>query len=482
MTSGSTATSTARQMQMMQVRTAAQSAQGDAVAASMSRTADRTIDQQNQDRVLQMAREEKAIKRQMAERMKWERANAAQVNKVSANDMSTWKTNGGNVRVERNVPDPFITALIQEERQLAAEEAAAGVKEPGIGPFGKLNPFKRNRPAETRVPGLVEAIMESEPTPSTSPAPQGYDPNVDVPSGGGGGFFSKLKPPRIGGRREEEPIDASSAEPQFVQTSSSRPAAPTPAVASIKPGTIPRISGAALVDGSSPVNSGAQAAAPAPQPQPSSVSFADEMPDSSNERGGLFSKMKSSGSNSGGGGLFSFGKKKSSQPEAGTIDASLFPAGSVAQAPTGGSLGGGYTSQDVAQDAAVAPSSTGSVQLPGMEAEKRSSGFSFPKPKINVPKPSSSGGGGNVPTMTTVNSAGNSYYVVTSTAQIMVYGENQMQSEIRALPAGMVVQMTKPGETWASVRLSNGTEGIVQNKFLRAASSSEVGAQFAPSN
>jgi hypothetical protein len=472
-------------MQMVQVRTAAQSAQGEAVAASMSRTADRTIDQQNQDRVLQMAREEKAIKRQMAERMKWERANAAQVNKVSANDMSTWKTNGGNVRVERNVPDPFITALIQEERQLAAEEAAAGVKEPGIGPFGKLNPFKKNRPAETRVPGLVEAIMESEPTPSTAPAPQGYDPNVDVPSGGGGGgFFSKLIPSGIGGRRDEEPIDASSAEPQFVQTSASRSAAPapTPAMATTKPGTIPRISGAALVDGSSPVNSGAQAAAPAPQPQPSSVSFADEMPDSSSERGGLFSKMKSGGSSSGGG-LFSFGKKKSSQPEAGTIDASLFPAGSVAQAPTGGSLGGGYTSEDVAQDAAVAPSSTGSVQLPGMEEEKRSGGFSFPKPKINIPKPSSSGGGGaTVPTMTTVNSAGNSYYVVTSTAQIMVYGENQMQSEIRALPAGMVVQMTKPGETWASVRLSNGTEGIVQNKFLRAASSSEVGAQFAPSN
>lgn len=65
---------------------------------------------------------------------------------------------------------------------------------------------------------------------------------------------------------------------------------------------------------------------------------------------------------------------------------------------------------------------------------------------------------------------------------MMVYGENQMQSEIRAIPAGMVVQMTKPGENWVGVRLSNGTEGIVQKKFLRAASASEAGGQFAPSN
>lgn len=92
---------------------------------------------------------------------------------------------------------------------------------------------------------------------------------------------------------------------------------------------------------------------------------------------------------------------------------------------------------------------------------------------------SGGGGGDNVPTLTTVNSAGSSYYVVASTAQFMVYGENQMQSEVRALPAGSVVLMTKPGEQWASVRLSNGTEGVLQNKHLRPASAAEAGGGFA---
>jgi hypothetical protein len=151
MATSTTNATSSLQLQMMQIRSNAQQAQGEAVAASMARTADRTIDEQNQDRVLQQAREEKAIKRQMAERVKWER-NSAQVRKVSANDMSFWNQNGG-VRVERNVPDPFITSLIEEERQLAAQERAE--KTPGIGPFGKvkLNPFKKDK-FETHVPWI----------------------------------------------------------------------------------------------------------------------------------------------------------------------------------------------------------------------------------------------------------------------------------------------------------------------------------------
>ena len=199
MTTSTTNATTSRQLQMMQIRSNAQQAQGDAVAASMARTADRTIDEQNQDRVLQQAREEKAIKRQMAERMKWER-NSAQVRKVSANDMSSWSQNGG-VRVERNVPDPFITSLIEEERQLAAQERAE--KAPGIGPFGrvKLNPFKKEK-FETHVPGLMEAMMDAQPQAAPAPtAPGSVDPNMAVssePSGGGGGFLSKLRPPKLG--------------------------------------------------------------------------------------------------------------------------------------------------------------------------------------------------------------------------------------------------------------------------------------------
>lgn len=494
MATSTTNATSSLQLQMMQIRSNAQQAQGEAVAASMARTADRTIDEQNQDRVLQQAREEKAIKRQMAERVKWER-NSAQVRKVSANDMSFWNQNGG-VRVERNVPDPFITSLIEEERQLAAQERAE--KTPGIGPFGKvkLNPFKKDK-FETHVPGLMEAMMDAQPQAAPAPAAPGMvDPNMAVssePSGGGGGFFSKLRPPKIGRGREEASVDASGIEPQFAQGSSVGNSAPE-APAS-KPGTIPRISGAELVDGSSPVNSGSraastQSAAPAQAPSTPAgqqVSFADEMPDASGSRSGvgLFSKLKSNGgrstasAGSSGGGLFSFGKKKQAAPAPG-IDASLFPAGASAQFPTGGSLGRAYTTADVAGDSVAMPSSTGSVQLPGTEVEKPSRGFSITPSSSGRSRSSNSSGVGAVPTSTTFNSSGNDYYVTTGTAQMMVYGENQMQSEVRAVPAGMIVRMTKPGENWVGIRLSNGTDGIVQKKFLRPASASEAGSQFTP--
>jgi hypothetical protein len=43
--------------------------------------------------------------------------------------------------------------------------------------------------------------------------------------------------------------------------------------------------------------------------------------------------------------------------------------------------------------------------------------------------------------------------------------------------------VTKPGETWSGIRLDDGTEGVVQNKNLKAASGggSASGGEFAPS-
>jgi hypothetical protein len=64
----------------------------------------------------------------------------------------------------------------------------------------------------------------------------------------------------------------------------------------------------------------------------------------------------------------------------------------------------------------------------------------------------------------------------------MVYGADQMQSEIRALPAGTSVMVTKPGEQWSGIQLSDGTQGVVQNKNLRAASGgggASTGGEFA---
>lgn len=463
---------TGQQAEMMQVRTSAQGAQGEAAAALMARSADQSIEQRNQEIALQTAREKKSIKESMTERLKFERA-AASYNKISANDMSTWKTEGGGVRVERNVPDAFLMSLIEEEEQAAAREAASGEKK-GFGLFRK-----------------------------------------DDDGDSGGSFLSGIRPPRLpfmggGGGSDPTPVTGSSSpapsdtsEPTFARTAG--PASPqVQAGAPPKPGVVPMISGAALVDGRSTVNQReTPASADRPPSSAQTVSFSDQIPETEKKKPGLFSKLQSgddddhsslvpmsgSGGSSGGGGFFGFGKKKTSR-EVGTIDAGLFPEGAASQAAIGTRLSSSAVSSSPGGDSfasaspgMVAPvSSSSSVELPGQTVEK-TRGFSIPKPSLSLPSiPSitkSGGGGGNVPTLTTVNSAGSSYYVVASTAQFMVYGENQMQSEVRALPAGTVVLMTKPGEQWASVRLSNGTEGVLQNKNLRPASAAEAGGGFA---
>lgn len=472
---------TSQQAEMMQVRTSAQGAQGEAAAASMARSADQSIEERNREIALQAAREKKSIKQSMTERLKFERAEASH-NKVSANDMSTWKTQGGGVRVERNVPDAFMTSLIAEEEQAAAREAASGERK-GFGLFRKDSPASS--------------------------------------SDSDGGFLSGLRPPRLpfmgGGRSDNagmaatavQPSDTS--EPAFSQAagtgagSVSPPApAPAPGNAAAKPGVVPAISGAALVDGRSATGQGGGTAAVQAQSSPQTVSFSDRMPDPEKKKSGLFSRFQSGdddslvpeggGDGGGGGGFFGFGKKKAA-PTAGKIDAGLFPEGSVSQAPSAGrsidtytkvdsGSGTSFASASPGASSAVAPSSSsGSIELPGQTVEK-TRGFSIPKPSLSIPSLSSitkseRSGGAEVPTLTTVNSAGSSYYVVANTAQFMVYGASQIQSEVRALPAGTVVLMTKPGEQWASIRLSNGTEGIVQNKNLRPASAGESNVEFA---
>ena len=466
---------TGQQAEMMRVRTSAQGAQGEAAAALMARSADMSIEQRNQETALQMAREKKSIKESMTERLKFERASAS-YNKISANDMSTWKTDDGGLRVERNVPDAFLMSLIEEEEQAAARAEASGEKK-GFGLFRK-----------------------------------------DDDSGSGASFLSGIRPPRLpflggGGRGSESdaaPIDGNSSadpsdtsEPSFAGTGGSVSSSPTQASAPPKPGVVPMISGAALADGRSPVNQReTPVSADRPPSSAQTVSSSDQMTETEKKKTGLFSKLQlgddedhrslvpvSSSASSGGGGFFGFGKKKPTG-EVRTIDGGLFPEGAASEAAGGTRLSGNSVSSGASggdsfastSSEMVAPASfSSSVELPGQTVEK-TRGFSLPKPSFSIPSMSKAagGGGGNVPTLTTVNSTGSSYYTVASTAQFMVYGENQMQSEVRALPAGSVVLMTKPGEQWASVRLPNGTEGVLQNKHLRPASTAEAGGEFVP--
>lgn len=436
MTSGLPNGVTFRQAEMMQVRTSAQGAQGEAAAASMARSADLSIEERNREAALQTARTNKAIKEEMRNRQKYQVA-AEQYNKVSSNEMSTWRQNGG-VRVERNVPDAFLMSLIEEEEQAAARAAASGEKK-GFSLFGGGG----NR---------------------------GEDDGVS--------FLSSIKPPRLpftGGRDSGQssaapaPVNDTS-EPVFAGGSSASSQA-APAQAAPKPGVVPMISGAALVDGRSPASPTATPSPADQTPQPQQrVSFSDHMPDSDKKKPGLFSRLSAaededtslvptSRDSGGGGGFLGFGKKKSPAPTGG-IDASLFPEGSVDRAPTGGRLSGGATVESVSQEFASVPATGSDLVLPGQTVEKpRGGGFSLPKPNLSIPsvaKPS--GGGAALPV---------GAYVINGNAQFMVYGADQMQSEIRALPAGTPVTVTKPGEQWAGIRLSDGTEGVVQNKFLK---------------
>lgn len=453
MTSGLPNGVTARQAEMMQVRTSAQGAQGDAAAASLARSADESIEERNRSIALETARTNKAIKEQMRNRLKFESASAQQ-QKVTANDMSTWQQNGG-VRVERNVPDAFITSLIAEEEQAAARAAASGEKK-RFSLFGGDD--------EPDDGGLLGGIRA---------------PRLPFMGGGGGGGGDMAAPASTPPSDNSEPVFANSgASPR-----SAAPASSAPSAAPAKPGVVPMISGAALVDGRAPAVPASASGNGTPAPAPT-VSFADSTPDPGRKKPSLFSRLGSdaeeeeslvptSSGSSGGGGFFGFGKKKA-EPQLGGIDASLFPEGSVDQAPRGRPLAGGATVADVVADVAAEPSSTGQVLLPGQTVEK-SRGFSMPKPTLSMPslpKPGGSGGGGSISTGT---------YVVASTSQFMVYGADQMQSEIRALPAGTSVMVTKPGEQWSGIQLSDGTQGVVQNKNLRPSSGGGVasGGEFA---
>lgn len=442
MTSGLPNTITSRQIEMMQVRTSAQSAQGEAAAASMARSADQSIEERNREAALEAARTNKAIKEAMRNRLRFEAA-SAQHNKVSVNDMSTWEQNGG-VRVERNVPNAFIRSLIAEEEQAAARaSASAGRKRFSL--FGG-----DDGPSDGS--SLLSAIRP---------------PRLPFLGGGDSGAPSPAPAPATA------PVEDNS-EPVFAQGNSSRSAAPSsPAPSAAKPGTVPRISGAALVDGNSSVGSGE----PAPAASSSTVSFSDATPEP-RKRLSLFSRSDSAPDedlvptareSTRRSGFFSFGKKAEPAPAPG-IDASLFPSSTIEQAARGSRVSGGVVStpsRSTDEFASDSPSGS-SLDLPTNQVERERSGFSLPKPSLSLPSVSmpnltrSSGGGSAAST-----SPGT--YVVSSTAQFMVYGADQMQSEIRALPAGTTVMVTKPGEQWSGIQLQDGTEGVVQNKNLRPA-------------
>jgi hypothetical protein len=452
---------------MAQIRTAAQNAQGQAVAASIARSADQALENQRLQRLLQSAREIKFLKSDIAERSKWERSNQAQINKVSSNDMSSWESTTGNVKVKRDVPDPFLEAMIElEGREKPPKKERKG--------FSGLNPFKKAEPDQVAanqfindpLPGLTTPALQSATTGSSS---RYAGSNADS-AGKGGGFFGGLKILKIGNKTPLAEKLGYSEEPQFVGSSSS-------GLANTR---VPERSGQSLIGGSGENDGAVSIDEPAPTEKKGFFSgFKKSKPQLTSALSGSRASVTAPSSRSGDG-FFGFSRNKSDN----TIDAGLFPDGAADRVPVGSNFTGAYPADDRAADTSFASSSTGEIVMPGEDPKKRNR-FNLSMPNISFPsgplantKPVTGQGSGSVPTLTTINSAGTEYYIVTSTAQFMVYGNDQMSSEVRALGSGTLVRMTKPGEQWASIQLPDGSEGVVQNKFLRAASSAESSGQF----
>ncbi|NNE92141.1 MAG: hypothetical protein HKN23_10875 [Verrucomicrobiales bacterium] len=193
------------------------------------------------------------------------------------------------------------------------------------------------------------------------------------------------------------------------------------------------------------------------------------------EKVGLMSRIKNIG---GGGGL---GRRNKVAGD-GKIDAGLFPDGSTTAPPQGGEL----TAVDPNQAANTGPTgefanNSTHIPLPGQKDKKK---LIERLPTITLPDMSEIG----KPDPTepkvwkergTSHKGGSSFYVVKAPTNFMKFGESQFNSEISELAAGTVVRMTKPGESWVSVQIASGAQGIVKLKDLRPASQAEVPTEFA---
>jgi|GEM_PF-458194 len=496
-----------RQMDMMQVRASARESQYQAAAAQMARSADSAIEENNRETALQDARETKKLKKDAITRMKWERS-ANAYNKISADQMSTWKDRAGNVRVERNVPNEFLLALRQEEAAMAEEDGRKEKGKLGFHPLRATRNALGTLPIPFRKNGEPASSESGIRNPDAKPLPEDN-------RRGGIGFMRNLHPPKlpfVGGnrnRKQSGTIAANSApKPQVAAQAGAASSAAAPVTASVTvPGRVPEISGAALVDGRSPVGRGQTT-----KPSPNSGTVKKTGDDGADVRAaadtqmtqatspgkkGFFALRKSSSGSShrGGGFGFGFGKKKSKMGDRGTVDGSLFPSNSSGPLPGNGnakplsapvaSTGASVNASAGASTAAMQPAPVvDNVELPGSEpARKKKRKFSLPKPSIPALSKADSGGSGKKGKSpehrtTTVNANGNSFYRVSSQAQFMKYGESQMESEISVLPPGVLVKMTKPGAEWATVQLDDGTKGVIQVKSLRDATASEVPSQF----
>ena len=105
--------------------------------------------------------------------------------------------------------------------------------------------------------------------------------------------------------------------------------------------------------------------------------------------------------------------------------------------------------------------------------EKSNSGF-LSKLSLKKNKKSDDQDLSNGSAASTGSSRKDIYIVDSQKAQFFPFGKSGQQADALSLGEGTIVRMTKSGDDWSSIELSSGGMGVMRNKFLRKAKTSEI--------
>ena len=510
MTSGLPGVSAARQAELMYVRAQAQKSRPEAERAAMARTAEQALDEKITTRTLEEARETKELKKKASYDFQLKKAEDAYKG-VSQSEINAWDDGAGSVKVQRGVPSQFLASLPPEEEPeeqgghfgflKAPGKAAKGAAAVTVGGMKKAlswRPFGKNKDEEAPEPEPA-APSQIQPTVTAHTLTQ------EVQEEKNDGFLTKI--PFVGGKKKkQEPV--AYEEPAAVETALTA----APEAIEEKEGLfskIPFVGHKKDKEAKAEADLAALHETAAGGMTAADAFMADAAAHENAEKDGFLSKMK----------IPFIGHKK--DPADGVevapeiAAATTVGTGSAAAAEeekkgfVGRMFGGKKDKSDDAPvlasgganlfgkaddndtiDASLFPDSGApdeDLRAQDLDSQKRKllkmpdlSGVKVPKikvpsplpeePKPSLPKVDRSG----------VHSGGTRTYIVqTPNAQFMRFGESALNSETMTLNSGQAVEMTKAGDEWSSVKLSNGTTGIMRNKDLRPANPGE-GATASP--
>lgn len=528
MTTGLPGVSTQRQAELMHVRARAQAARPEAQKAAMERSAEDALARKSDEELLNEVRETKRMKEEAARQFQYQKAaNAYQG--VSSRDISSWSDDSGRVKVERGVPLAVLAALPPEEEEEEMVEEEGGfnplkmpgraMKKAGRAAGGAAGAaMGAAKKGVSWIPGVGEEDtgtgITAQPR-SRAEAEAAYGEEADQ----GGGFLKRI--PLVGGRKKDMDEPESATVTSSVATEDEKkgffrgitsniplvggrnngddmamdlqPEQPT---APVRVGTDsngdPVTSPFPLDESNSASPMVGPAGATAADAESASMALTA---DPEEESGGFFKKLPLVGNRGGA------DDSASSMTAQAPSEADAFPSmepekkgiGSgfknlVGKVVPGGNNGGGMASGSGNLDASLFPQDGDSSQMMADTSPEKRKLFKMPNlpdlPEISMPNSTPEAPKPDTPMpkkdRSPIHSGGNAQYVVQNNgAQFMRFAGGPLGSEAQSLSAGTRVKMTKVGDEWSSVQLSNGSVGIIKNKDLKPASGAEAAGSFA---